>query len=326
MRQAIPELLLLATVAVDIPVQAQNFVERAPKRCEVWGHVVTSGRFSTDGMEIELSGPSQVPRQRTPIVNGAFDFEAVPRGTYQIRIFDRSHRVILRRSQVLKGANDPIYLRFPYLDSEYVTSVAGLGHKTPRQAMDAYRSGMKAADAGEFDKSIGYFEKAIAIDPQFIDAEHNLSVEYGNLGRFDKAVQHSQRAYEISPESAEHGHTLALFLVATRQYERAERLARTMLAKKQAVPEMDTLLAQCLFAQQRNFEEAFEHIEHAAADYPIGRLLVAAALAEVRRFDLATAQVDKYLKSAASECERVALEDWESALQRPRSAGGDGSQ
>ena len=91
MRQAIPELLLLATVAMDIPVQAQNFVERAPKRCEVWGHVVTSGRFfSTDGMEIELSGPSQVPRQKTQIVNGAFDFEAVPRGTYQIRILDRS--------------------------------------------------------------------------------------------------------------------------------------------------------------------------------------------------------------------------------------------
>src|SRR5580704_11103432 len=101
MRQFLFLSLLFAGAAGLSPAQKQPAPEGRHNRCELWGQVVSSDRHAADGMEIELAGNKQAPRQRTHIVNGTFEFQPVPEGTYQFRLFDRSGQVIVRRTQSL---------------------------------------------------------------------------------------------------------------------------------------------------------------------------------------------------------------------------------
>jgi hypothetical protein len=314
MRQVLSVYLLLVGMAQLIPAQTQSAPGGKHNRCELWGQVVASGRLAADGMQVELTGNSQVPRQRTRIVDGAFDFRPVPAGTYQFRLFDRSGQLIVRRTQTLNGSNDDVVLRLPYPLKEpsaaNVVSLAELSHSVPRQALDAFHAGLKAIDADDRLKSIECFHRAVSIDPQYAEAETNLAVLYSGIGRSEEAFQHAQRAFDINPGWVEAGHTLAMLLIGTKRYVQSESLARAMLANQQAVPEMHAILAISLIGQRRSFEEAFGHLRLASEDFPIARLLAANTLVEIGLPTVAATQISSYLEFSAHECERAALESW----------------
>jgi tetratricopeptide (TPR) repeat protein len=317
MRQFLFLSLLFAGAAGLSPAQKQSAPEGRHNRCELWGQVVSSDRHAADGMEIELAGNKQAPRQRTHIVNGTFEFQPVPEGTYQFRLFDRSGQVIVRRTQSLDRSNNDVILRLPYdltEPSSNVISLAQLSHKAPRQALDAFHAGLKAVDAGELEKSVADFQKAISIDSQYAEAENNLAALYSEMGRIDEALPHAERAFEISPGWVETGHTLAMLLILTRRYEQSEALARAMLANQQAVSEMHAVLAISLIGQRRSFEEAFGHLGLAIEGFPMARLLAANTLIEIGLPILAAVQVNDYVQFSAHECERAALERWAAKL------------
>jgi tetratricopeptide (TPR) repeat protein len=205
-------------------------------------------------------------------------------------------------------------LRLPYVRTEpaaaNVVSLAELRHKVTAHAEEAFQAGLKADDAGEVQKSIEYFQKAITIDSQYAEAENNLAVLENGIGRREEALQHARRAFEINPEWAETAHTLAVLLIEAKQYVQAEALARAMLANRQAAPEMHAILAVSLIGQNRSFDEAFGHLRLAAEVFPMARLLAANVLVEVGLRTVAAVQVNGYLRSAARECERAPLQRW----------------
>jgi len=171
MRRILFVLILAVDVTGLIPAETLSAPDAPHNRCELWGEIVAYNHLSVDGLEIELVGNSQTPRQKTHIVDGAFEFQPVPAGKYQFRLFDRSGHVILRYPQSLHGTNDEVILRLPYDEptdpsSSNVISVAELNHQIPqipRKAHDAFRAGLKAAYAGEVQKGIEYFQKAVAL-------------------------------------------------------------------------------------------------------------------------------------------------------------------
>jgi tetratricopeptide (TPR) repeat protein len=285
--------------------------------------VVFPDHQNTDGMEVELSGNRQAPRQRVNVVSGGFDLQPVPAGTYLFRLIDRSGNVIYRYRESLNGSNDDVILRLPYdrtkLPLANVVSLAELGYKVPRQAADAFHAALKAVDSGELLKSIEYFQKAVAIDSQYVEAENNLAVLYNRIGRSEEGLPHAQRAFEIDPGWAETGHTLAVLLVAAKRYVQVEALARAMLARQEAVPEMQGFLAVGLIGQRRNLDEAFEHLRLAAEQFPMARLLAANALVEIGLPSVAAVQVNGYLQSGAPECEQATLKRWMASIDRSQS-------
>jgi len=310
-----------------IPAQTQLPPDNLHGRCELWGQVITPGLIETDGMEIELTGKSPVPRQRTRVVNTGFDFDSVPAGVYLFRVFDRSGQLLLQRTESLTGSDDHVLLRLPYSVSEpslsNTVAFAELSHKIPRNALDAFRLGLKAVRSGELQTSIDYFQKAATIDPRFVEAEINLAAQYGTIGRFEEALEHAQRAFDIRPGDPETGHALGTLLIFTKQYARAEALARFMLAREQAVAEMNAVLAVSLIGQGRSFDEAFAHLEHASEKYPLARLQAANVLVEIGLPTVAVAQVKTYLRSCTHECERAALARWIGKMERLKSALAD---
>ena len=64
------------------------------------------------------------------------------------------------------------------------------------EALKAFTTGVKKRAAGDEMDSIGYFERAIALDPNFALAYTTLSSIYGGLGEAARGEEYAQKAYE----------------------------------------------------------------------------------------------------------------------------------
>ncbi len=319
-----PLFAFLATnfLAALILAQSQSVAGNQHNVCGLWGVIVPPGRFNTEGMRIELIGETETRRQSTRVVETAFAFQPALPGIYHLRVIDRSGKVIVWKTELLKGIDDYLILYVPYAAAEpslkNIVSRAELNHKIPRQAWSLFRAALKAEEAGELKKSIEAFKKALTIDPWFVEAEIDLAVQFSQNGQPEEAVVHAQRAFDLRSGDPDAAHTLAMLFLRAKQYVQMERLARLMLANQRAVPEMHGLLALSLVGQLRNFDEAFAHLELAVENFPIARLLVADALIEADLPELAIAQVTNYLKSSTNACERGALESWVASVSQSR--------
>jgi tetratricopeptide (TPR) repeat protein len=323
MRRVLVAFLVTNFLAGLILAQSQSAPENQRNRCELWGVIVSSSPLSTEGMRIELIREHDTRPQTKRVVKGGFDFPSVPPGIYHFRLIDASGKVILWKTEAMKGSENYVTIFLPYSISEpsleNIVSKAELNHKVPRQARNAFRTALEAEEAGDLPKSIVGFEKAVAIDPRFVEAEINLALQYSRSGQLEQAIAHAQSAFDTRTGDPDAAHTLAMLLLNARQYVGMERVARFMLARQQAVPEMQGLLAVSLIGQRRNFDEAFAHLELAAENFPIARWLAANALIEAGLPKLAGIQINSYLRSSANECQRESLEKWVAVLSQSQS-------
>ena len=323
MRRLLFDFLVTNFFAVLILAQSQPAQENQPNRCGLWGSIVSSSHFNTEGMRIELVGGGDAGRQTTRVIRGAFDFQSALPGIYHVRVIDHSGKVVLWKTHSLKGIDDFLIVYLPYSISEpslkHIVSLTELKHKIPQQAQNAFRAAVKAEEAGDLQKSIEAFKKALTIDPQFAEAEINLAVQFDQSGQSDEAIVHAQKALELRSGDPDAARTLMMLLFRAKRYEQIETVARTMLANQRAVPEMHEFLAISLIGQRRNIDEAFAHLEVAVESLPIARLLFANTLVEAGLPKLAVTQIDTYLKSSTNECERESLEHWVAIINHSRS-------
>ncbi|MEM7591363.1 MAG: tetratricopeptide repeat protein [Cyanobacteria bacterium P01_A01_bin.83] len=75
-----------------------------------------------------------------------------------------------------------------------------------------FNLGLKHASAGEFDKAIASWEKALKINPNLAEAWHNRGSALGRLGSYEAAVESFKSALEIDPQNHQawndHAHAL----------------------------------------------------------------------------------------------------------------------
>jgi Tfp pilus assembly protein PilF len=241
-------------------------------------------------------------------------------GDYHVRVVDRSGTVIYEQYQLLSGNRDFVLLLIPNASSEVsarnTVSFAALQHKTPNRAWDLFRTAQKAGMAGDVEKCIQRLHDALAVDPDFAEAHSDLAARYAKMGRIDEALQHAQTAFSLNSALPEAGCNFALLLVSLKRYPEAEAVARRLLNGPYYLPELHGALAISLIGQQRNLEEAFQHLQQSSADIPFIKLLAARALAETGRPALALDQVKSYLQSSSHDCERQELEAWVASVQR----------
>lgn len=64
-----------------------------------------------------------------------------------------------------------------------------------------FNLGLKQVSAGEFDKAIASWEKALKINPNLSEAWHNRGSAFGRLGKYEEAVKSFQRALAIEPHN-----------------------------------------------------------------------------------------------------------------------------
>ena len=83
-------------------------------------------------------------------------------------------------------------------------------------AMDRFYLAQTLAEDGRDRQAIGFYCKAIALNPQFVTSYHRLGTILSDLGKYDRAIEFLQQAIAQDPQNAESYYLLA------RQWEKLE--------------------------------------------------------------------------------------------------------
>lgn len=92
---------------------------------------------------------------------------------------------------------------------------------TNEEALSLYGKGMKAYEAGQFEKSVKLFKEALDIDPKFAFAWDNLGLSYRNLGKFDEALAAYQKSLEVDPYGTMPLQNIAVVYEYKEEYDKA---------------------------------------------------------------------------------------------------------
>jgi tetratricopeptide (TPR) repeat protein len=173
-------------------------------------------------------------------------------------------------------------------------SIARLSHEPSHKARTAFVRGMKFARAGAQQDSVGEFEKAIALDPDFSEAYGNLGVEYTLLGRFDEAVAAFRGALRLDPTTADHPANLAFTLVRLKRYEEAKAEAQTAIGLDPGNSRAQFLLGYLLARYPETRKLSQSHLIVAAKTVPEAHLVLALVYGLQGSTQLASAELDLY--------------------------------
>jgi tetratricopeptide (TPR) repeat protein len=73
---------------------------------------------------------------------------------------------------------------------------------TSDEAVKYLESGAEKAAAGELDAAIADYDRALEIEPNYVQALLNRGIAFHDLARYDDAIADADRALQVDPSSA----------------------------------------------------------------------------------------------------------------------------
>ncbi|OQW95750.1 MAG: hypothetical protein BWK77_06925 [Verrucomicrobia bacterium A1] len=162
---------------------------------------------------------------------------------------------------------------------------------------------------GEAGAAIEAYTKAVTLNPEYAEAHNNLGLVLADRGRLDEAMEQFETAIRIRPRLAKPYHNLGLVRIQFGQAAAAVEPFRQSIRLDplyfEALNDLAWLLAAHPDATVRNGAEAVEFAERlcrAAPELTPGMLdTLAAAYAEVGRFDAAASEAGRAVKMAEAD-------------------------
>jgi Flp pilus assembly protein TadD len=167
----------------------------------------------------------------------------------------------------------------------------------PAGAVKEFQRSLKAVHSGDFQSAAEHLQKAIRIDPNFVQAHNNLGASYMQLSQYESAVSEFQRAIELDPGIQETRRNLGLGLFLLRRYREAEVAARQALQLDPQRNSARYTLGRILAAEGSSSAEAEQLLRQSVADFADARLPLARVLLNRGANDQAAAELRTYLKS-----------------------------
>ena len=182
-------------------------------------------------------------------------------------------------------------------DDPLLDQVRGLG--IGRDAMAAFASAEKSAQAGRVQDARTIYERVLELNPDYVPALSRLGGQLIQLGEPDRAMTLLRRAATIDPLHAYTQNNLGLALNGQGDYPSAERHLRAAIDLDPYMVDAHINLAEALVRSERP-QEAVQSLrnaltvdaDHLAARYRLGKLLAA-----LDQFDRAAAEYERILKS-----------------------------
>ncbi|MBF0370226.1 MAG: sulfotransferase [Magnetococcales bacterium] len=138
---------------------------------------------------------------------------------------------------------------------------------TPLQAIAALQQGVAKHQAGQLDQAIGWYQQALAIDPQNTDAFSNMAVALKGQGKLQAAAESLKKALAIKPDFASAHNNLGVILKELHAYDEATDHFKKALALTPDFAQAQHNLGNAL-AEAGKIEEAMVYLEKTLALKP----------------------------------------------------------
>jgi tetratricopeptide (TPR) repeat protein len=289
------------------------------------GQVNAGGPVSGLVVELYQWGGSRPIGSTDADLGGNFEFRNIPAGDYQIRLTDYAGNVIAEQNVHLMPPSSFVNIDLQSGSAQApsggssgggVVSLAELQHKAPGKAVKEFEKASKAAGKGDNEAAIAHLEKAIEIDPGYIQAYNNLGARYLRAQEYGKAAEEFRKALELDPNCQPAASNLGFTYIALQRYPEAERYARRAIDLDATSNRARFALGLALAAQNREPDEAVQNLKAAAREFPQARLALAQFFSDHGEKAQAAGELRKYLDTpdAAAE-DRQKLETWLEQLE-----------
>jgi len=167
--------------------------------------------------------------------NGEFKFVGLPPASYHLTVTAPACER-LEGTVTVDGSVETLFLRLyrsqqpPTPRSDSVVSVQEL-RGSGGKAESAFAKGTRMLQQGDAQGSLAYFQRALARDPSYYRAYHNLGLANYELGHTGQAEGDFQKSIELSNGGyAPSQFALAMVLCENQEFREAERLIQKGLA------------------------------------------------------------------------------------------------
>jgi tetratricopeptide (TPR) repeat protein len=147
-------------------------------------------------------------------------------------------------------------------------SVVTLRHKVPKKAQQSFKKATKYSKSNAYLAAAAEFQKALAIDPDFVEARANLGVQYIRLGLLESARVELGRAAERDPNISAVQADMAVVFVELGNYEMAVPYARRAVQLDVNSLPAHYILGLALRGSPDTVFESIEHFRIAAERFP----------------------------------------------------------
>ncbi len=226
------------------------------KIARLHGQLTGVSGVSLSNLTVQLMpAGSRIARAQSVVtLGGSFAFQDIEQGTYTLQVIDaRGESVHDEIVNVFDGGDLSIRLESPrgVRPAEGIVSVRELAHPVPAKAAKEYSSAKNAASSGDYEKAFKHFERAIAIDPEYVEALNDMGVAYMRQNRAVEAANCFTKAAAIAPKFILVQINLSVAESRLGRLDEAEAAARRALAIDAESPPAKQALALSLALRQR---------------------------------------------------------------------------
>ncbi|HYI92057.1 MAG TPA: tetratricopeptide repeat protein [Bryobacteraceae bacterium] len=270
----------------------------------VSGELATDTPIEFTSLEIELQQAQNqaAPPERTHVsADGRFDFRGISEGLYFLYVRTELGETLHREVVQIQTLDKRLYVRLhtPKQDrpTSGVVSLNQLLHKPPKNAVKAFKKSVALAQKGDEAGAVLMLEKAIELDPEYMQAINNLGVRHLVAGRVDQAIEKFERAIVIDRSAPASYSNLAHALIMKFDFAAAENASRRALALNQGEAKPSYLLGLSLVMQDKFTPEAIACLRRSDHISPRARLTLGYALAKTGSIDAAKETLQLCLQS-----------------------------
>ena len=211
-------------------------VQNGPTTVEVHGQV----RFSEGGapaynvlVRLEsFDGGGPISEAFTDRL-GKFRFTGLPPAQYSIKVHQVGYRDAQQSVDLQTSSSGFVMLQLSKDAANASSSTGTIDARIPPAAQKEFDKGVAALatnDKSHIATAIRYFEKAIAIDPQFVEARLKLGTACMDLAQWDKAEQELLATVKIDPQAANAFFALGDIYLQENKLSEAEQVLNKGLA------------------------------------------------------------------------------------------------
>jgi len=244
---------------------------------------------------------------------GKFRFTGLPPAQYSVRVRQEGYRDAQQNVDMTTTSNGLVMLQLSRDVSGPNKSMMGsIDAHVPAAAQKEFDKGVAALDQGGKDKltfAVKCFEKAVTIDPQFVEARLRLGTGYMDLEQWDKAEKALLATLEVDPKAFNALFALSEIYLRENKISDAEKVLTKGLAVQDASYLGHLNLARVYWEKSREIkdlaqakpalEKSYEEVKRALILNPglgSAHLLKGNLLLRVGRANDAVTEFNEYLR------------------------------